>query len=99
LVFVADCGQRIHCVDAETGKPYWTHDAKGEIWGSTLLADGKLYVGTRRGVLWVLAASKDKRVISSIKLDSPTTSTPVAANGVLYVTTMKKLYALQKSTE
>jgi len=59
----------------------------------------KLYVGTRRGVLWVLAASKDKRVISSIKLDSPIVGTPVAANGVLYIATMKKLYAVRKSTE
>jgi outer membrane protein assembly factor BamB len=99
LVFVADCGQYIHCVDAKTGKAYWSHDMKGEIWGSTLVADGKVYVGTRRGDFWVLAASKDKQIISSIELDSPTTSTPVAANGVLYVATMKKLYALKKSTE
>jgi outer membrane protein assembly factor BamB len=99
LVFVADCGQYIHCLDVKTGKPYWTHDTKGEIWGSTLVADGKVYVGTRRRDFLVLAASKDKQIISSIELDSPTTSTPVAANGVLYVTTMKNLYALKKSAE
>lgn len=99
LAFVADCGQYIHCVDAETGEPYWTHETEGEIWGSTLVADGKVYVGTRRRDFWVLAASKDKQVLSSIELDSPTSSTPVAANGVLYVTTMKKLYALKKSPE
>jgi len=99
LVFVADCGRLVHCVDAETGKPYWTHKTKGEIWGSTLVADGKLYIGTRLGDFWVLAASRNKRVISSIDLDSPMHSTPVAANGVLYVATMKNLYAAKKSTE
>jgi len=99
LVFVADCGRLVHCVDAETGKPYWTHKTKGEIWGSTLVADGKVYIGTRRGDFWVLAASRNKKVISSIDLDSPMHSTPVAANGVLYVATMKKLYAVKKSTE
>ena len=99
LVFVADCGQYIHCVDIKTGKPYWTHDTKGEMWASTLVADDKIYIGTRKRDFLVLAASKDKQVISSIELDSPTTSTPMAANGVLYVATMKKLYALKKTTQ
>ncbi len=95
LVFVADCGRQIHCVDAGTGEVLWTHEAKGELWASTLVADGKVYVGTRRRDFWVLAASREKRIISTVQLDSATASTPVAANGVLYVTTMKKLYALQ----
>ena len=99
LVFVADCKGLVHCVDADTGQPYWTHQTNGEIWGSTLVADGKVYVGTRRGDFWVLAASRNKRVISSIELDSSTTSTPIAANGVLYVATLKKLYALKRSAK
>ena len=94
LVFVADCGRLVHCVDAETGQPCWTHETKGEIWGCTLVADGKVYVGTRQGDFWVFAASRDKRVISSIELDSPIVSSPIAANGVLYIATMKKLYAV-----
>ena len=99
LVFAADCGGLVHCVDAETGKPCWTHDAKAEIWASTLVADGKVYIGTRQGHFWVLAASKEKKVISEIKLDSPMHATPVAANGVLYVATMKNLYAVKTSAK
>ena len=34
MVFVGDCGHQFHCVDAETGKLYWTHDVNGDIWGS-----------------------------------------------------------------
>jgi outer membrane protein assembly factor BamB len=97
LVFVADCGHKIHCVDAETGKPYWTHDAEGEMWASTLVADGKVYVGTRRRDVWMLAADKDKRVLGSVKLDSAVVGSPVAANGVLYIATMKNLYAVEAS--
>ena len=99
MVFVADCSGLVHCVDAETGKPYWTHKTKGDIWASSLVADGKVYIGTRRGDFYVLAASRDKKVISSTELDSPICGTPVAANGVLYITTLNKLYAVKTSTE
>jgi len=96
MVFVADCGGYIHCVDAKTGKAYWTHDTGDEIWASTLVADGKVYIGTRRRNFWVFAADRNKKVISSIKLDSPMHGSPVAANGVLYIATMKKLYAVKQ---
>lgn len=96
LAFVADCGRKIHCLDAATGEACWTHDIQGEMWSSTLVADGKVYVGTRRGEFVVLAASREKRVLSSCQLDGPVSATPAAANGVLYVATQKKLYALKQ---
>jgi outer membrane protein assembly factor BamB len=99
LVFVGDCGKLFHCVDAETGKPYWTHQTKGEIWASALVADGKVYVGTRRREFLVFTASKEKQIISSLELDSPINASPVAANGVLYVATMKNLYAVKASAQ
>ena len=94
LVFVADCGGFVHCVDAKTGKMYWKHDAGGDMWGSPLAADGKVYIGTRRRGFLVLAADKEKRVISKIRLDSNMNATVTAANKTLYVTTMRKLYAV-----
>jgi len=99
LVLVADCGNMIHCVDAESGKPYWTHDSNGEIWASILVADGKVYVGTRRRDFLIFAASKEKKLLSEVKLDSPIAGTAVAANGVVYIATMKTLYAVQKTAQ
>ncbi|MBC7354306.1 MAG: PQQ-binding-like beta-propeller repeat protein [Thermogutta sp.] len=94
LVFVADCGGYLHCVDAETGQPYWTHDLEGEVWASTLVADGKVYVGTRRGLFWIFKADSTKQLLARIELGDGTASTAVAANGVLYVTTLSRLYAV-----
>ncbi len=93
LAFVADIGRKIHCVDVATGAPCWTHDVQGEMWSSTLVADGKVYVGTRRGEFIVLAAGREKRVLSTFQMDGPVSGTPVAANGTLYVVTQKRLYA------
>ena len=86
-----------HCVDAATGKPYWTHEIKGEAWASPLVADGKVYLGTRSGTFYVFAASKEMKVLSTIELGQPISSTAAAANGVLYVGTMSHLYAVRQS--
>lgn len=95
-MFVADCGRKLYCIEASTGKICWVQETDGEIWSSTLVADGKVYVGTCRGEFWVLAATREKKVLQTIQLDSPMHGSPVAANGVLYVTTMHWLYAFQK---
>lgn len=96
LVFIADCGRKFHCVDAETGKPYWTHDIKGEVWASPLVADGKVYLGTRSGDYYIFAATREKNVLSSFSLGNPISATATAANGVVYVATMKDLIAIQQ---
>ena len=97
LLFVADFPGRIHCLDLKTGQPHWVHETKCDSWSSTFVADGKVYLGTRKS-LWVLAASKEKKVLANISLQgSQIRSTPVAANGVLYVATQRFLWALQGS--
>ena len=96
LVFIADCGRAFHCLDAETGKPFWTEEIKGEAWASPLVADGRVYLGTRDGSFYVFAASKEKKVLSSVEAGEPISATATAANGVLYVATMKHLYAVQE---
>ncbi len=95
LVFVGDCKGVLHCVDAESGKAYWTHDVGREIWGSALVADGKVYVGSRSGDFAILAAAKEKRLLHAVKFDSAVATTPVAANGVLYIATLKRLFAIE----
>ncbi len=93
LLFVADFSGFLHCIDAETGQLYWTHDMKAHMWGSSLVADGKVYVGDEDGDFTVLAASKEKKVISEVNLGAPVYSTPIVANGVIYVSSNTHLFA------
>ncbi|NQT39436.1 MAG: PQQ-binding-like beta-propeller repeat protein, partial [Planctomycetes bacterium] len=89
LVYVADVAGRLHCVDAETGHGYWIHETNADhLLGSTLVADGKVYMPTQKG-LYVLAAGKEERLLDRIYLGAPIHSTPVAANGTLYVVSSK----------
>jgi len=96
LLYVTDFDGDLHCVDAGTGKPYWVHRIGGDVWGSTMVADGKVYVGTKRQMLWVLAAGKELKVLSQIRMRAPILTTPTAANGMLYIATNKHLYAVGK---
>ena len=86
LVYILDVGGRLHCLDAATGKPCWVHDAACETWGSTLVADGKVYMPTLKG-LWVLAAGRELKVLSRIALGGKVYASPIVAHGTLYVAT------------
>lgn len=99
MVFIADCGRTIHCVDAATGKALWTHDAGAEVWASALVADGKVYFATRNGTVFVFVADKEKKLLSQTSLGDPISGTPIAANGVLLVATMKNLFAIAAGAE
>jgi outer membrane protein assembly factor BamB len=96
LVYVADTGRTLHCVDAATGEAVWTHDVGGEVWASPLVADGRIYLGTRKGKLWVLAEGRTAKVLAEIDLKSPIAATVTAANGTLFVATNTRLIAAAK---
>ena len=96
LVFVGDFSGFVHCLDAETGAVNWVYDTKSHIWGSTVAADGKVYVGTEDGDVVVLEASKTLHVIKKNDIKSPIYSTPVVANGTLFIATPTHLYAIEK---
>ena len=95
LLYVADFSGFVHCVDAETGKAYWVHDTKSHIWGSPLIAAGKVHIGTEDGDLVILATGKTLRPIRTIDMRAPIYSSPVLANGTLYVATPTHLYAIK----
>jgi len=93
LIFVGDFSGFVHCLDAETGKLHWTHDMKAHMWGSTFVADGKVYVGDEDGDFVVLAATKEKKLISETNLGSAVYGTPIVANGAVYLQSNTHLFA------
>jgi outer membrane protein assembly factor BamB len=94
LVFIADCGRKVHCIERTTGNAVWTHDIKGEVWASPYVADDKVYLGTRSGAFYVFAVSREKSVLFEHDFRVPISATTTAANGVLYIATMSRLYAI-----
>jgi outer membrane protein assembly factor BamB len=94
LVFYADFSGFLHCLDAKTGKPYWVHDMLAAIWGSPIVIDGKVYLGDEDGDVVVMEASKEKKLIAEMNMGSSVYSTPVPANGALFIVNRNQLFAL-----
>jgi len=96
LLYIAEFAGIIHCLDLSHGTEVWAHDTEAHVWGCTLVADRKVYAGNESGILAVLAMGREKKVLASIDMKDPIYSSPVAANGVLYVATQSQLYAIEK---
>jgi outer membrane protein assembly factor BamB len=96
-VFISDFKGILHCLDIKTGNPYWTYDMAASVWGSPLVADGKVYLGDQDGDIAILKAGTEMKKISEIDMGNSVYSTPVPANGVLYIMTPTNLYAIAAS--
>jgi len=94
LLYISDFSGFLHCLDVNTGKPYWTYDALAAVWGSPLVAEGKVYLGDEDGDVVVLQTGKELKKIAELNMANSVYSSPVAANGVFYITTTSALYAI-----
>jgi outer membrane protein assembly factor BamB/HEAT repeat protein len=94
LLYVGDLGGTVHCLDAATGARVWKHETNEEIWGSLLLAGGRLYVGTVEGSMIVLRAGRRKELLAQIEMDAPIYSRPAVIGDALYLATAHRLYLI-----
>lgn len=94
LLYYADFSGILHCLDAATGRAVWTYDMFAAVWGSALVADGKVYLGDEDGDIVVLEAGRTLRVLAEMEMGSSVYSTPVPANGRLYVASRNRLFAI-----
>lgn len=94
LVYIAELAGYLHCLDARTGQKYWDHNMNAAAWSSPSWIDGKIYMGNDDGKVLIFEHGKEKKLVAEVDMESKIRATPVAANGVLYVMTENKLYAI-----
>jgi outer membrane protein assembly factor BamB len=96
LVYITEASGYLHCLDAATGSRAWVYDLWAASIGSPYVADGRVYVGTEDGEILVFGHQRAARVRATIDMEASIHTTPVAANGTLYVATWSKLYAISE---
>lgn len=84
------------CLDAKTGEKYYdnkrTHAHRHR--ASPVLADGKIYITSRDGVISVVKAGKEFELLSQNKMDEDISASPAISNGRIYLRGFQHLWAI-----
>ncbi|MCH7592791.1 MAG: PQQ-binding-like beta-propeller repeat protein [Planctomycetes bacterium] len=94
LLYAADLSGFLYCLDADTGKRHWRYDTFAAIWGSPFVVDGKVFLGTEDGEVVVMAHDKKMKKLAVNDIQNSAYTTPVVANGTLYITNRRALFAI-----
>ncbi len=95
IVYAPNFSGFFHALDLATGELLWEHDMLAAVWGSPYVVDGKVMIGDEDGDLSVLNAGRELEVLSEINFGNVIYSTPIAANGTLFIMTRSHLYAIE----
>lgn len=95
LVYAVDSSAILFCFDAKTGELYWGADLSFDIWGQPLWADGKVFIGSEGGDVFIFAHGKQKKQLAKIECNEPIRAGLIFANRTLFVTTENKLFAIR----
>lgn len=99
LLIIPDHSGIVHCLNAKTGRPFWTHDLFAPCWGSPLIVEDKVYVGDEDGDVTVFRLSPsplgEQLPINEINMGTSVYQTPIVANNVLYIPTKSRLFAIE----
>ena len=94
VLYYPDFSGFFHALNPKTGEVYWVHDMFAAIWGSALVADGKVYLGDEDGDIVVIQEGKALKILAEVNMGSSVYGTPVPANGVLFVNSRNQLFAI-----
>ncbi|PAY16754.1 serine/threonine protein kinase [Rhodopirellula sp. SM50] len=96
LYWVSDRNTIAYCVRLADGEVVYAERFRGQPYASALAGDGKLYVVTRNGGTYVLAAKPEFEQLAHNRLDDRSTfnASPIVADGKLYLRSDKYLYCI-----
>jgi outer membrane protein assembly factor BamB len=94
LLVIGDFSGLVHCLDAKTGKAHWTEDLLSAVWGSPLIADGKVYLGNQDGDVVVFELGPKAKVLAKNAMGGAVYGTAAAAGDTLYIATSNHLFAV-----
>jgi len=98
LYFVGDKGEA-GCVVAQTGDPVWTHKFDTAVTASPVLIDGKIYVVSEDGDVYVYPAATNFKLLAKNSLGEPVSATPAVADNRLFIRGKTHLFCIGKPAD
>jgi outer membrane protein assembly factor BamB len=91
-------GGLISCFDSESGKLLYRDrlGATGAYFSSPIAANGKIFIASRNGIVTVLEAGANLKILARNDLKEIITATPAVVDNKIYLRTAKFLYAFGK---
>lgn len=75
------------CFDAKSGEIHWTVRTGAAFSGSPIRVGDRLFAISEDGVVWVIAAADEYKVLGKSSLGEDSKATPAVANGRIYLRT------------
>lgn len=95
LLFMFSDKGIVSCADASTGEIHWRERLDGTAFsGSPVIVDDKVYCIDESGVVCVVAASKEYKLLGKNPLGEDSRSTPAVAGGRMYLRTNSHLFSI-----
>ena len=100
IYYVVHHNGRLVAYDAASGAPiYKSRFSRGGVFtASPVAVNGKLYLPTEEGHLYVLQAGPEYRELAVNEMNEPLMATPAVSEGVLFLRTPSRLVAVAKGS-
>ena len=87
----------VRCFNALTGEKMYEQrlGRDAAIIASLVAAEGRIYCASENGIVYVLAAGPEFKVLAENKMGQPCFATPAIVQGVFYVRTTESLFAIK----
>jgi outer membrane protein assembly factor BamB len=84
----------LHVYDLESGEKIYSERLDGTFSASPVASDGRVYLASESGEVWVLAAGRKFEVLARNDLGEPLMATPAIAGGRLLIRGRTRLFAI-----
>jgi outer membrane protein assembly factor BamB len=96
-LFISTGNGDVACYNQEKGDTLWTHYFENQFYASPIIADEKVFLLDRSGVMHIVEASSDFKLVSEAALGETADCTPAFSDKKIYIRGSKNLYCIKKN--